>query len=93
VSVIDTSSLKVIETIEVGGNPFAIAINNNRVFVTQLYARLIDDGDDKGEGFDDEKEGVVQTFLVNNPGPVTEIPLSPLENSGFTANPFSSASS
>ncbi len=86
VSVIDTSSLEVIDTIEVGGNPFAIAIDNNRVFVTQLYARLIDDGDDKGEGFDDEKEGVVQTFLVDNPHSVTEIPLSPLPDSGFTAN-------
>jgi YVTN family beta-propeller protein len=85
VSVIDTSSERVIDTIGVGGNPFAIAIDNNRVFVTQLYARLIDDGDDKGEGFDDEKEGVVQTFLVNNPGSVTEITLSPMDSS-FTAN-------
>jgi YVTN family beta-propeller protein len=66
VSVIDTSSREVINTIEVGGNPFAIAIDNDRVFVTQLYARLIDDGDDKGEGFDDEKEGVVQTFPIDN---------------------------
>jgi YVTN family beta-propeller protein len=86
VSVIDTSSLKVINTIEVGGNPFAIAIDNDRVFVTQLYARLIADDDDKGEGFDDEKEGVVQTFLVNDPASVTEIPLSPLADSGFAAN-------
>ena len=86
VSVVDTSSGQVINTIEVGGNPFAIAIDNNRVFVTQLYARLIDDGDEKGEGFDDEKEGVVQTFLVNNPGSITEIPLSPLPNSGFDAD-------
>ncbi|MGH8488646.1 MAG: hypothetical protein ACREXS_07250 [Gammaproteobacteria bacterium] len=85
VSVINTSSLKVIDTIEVGGNPFAIAIDKNRVFVTQLYARLIDDGDDKGEGFDDQKEGVVQTFRVNNPGSITAIPLSPID-SGFTAD-------
>lgn len=86
VSVIDTSSEQVIDTIGVGGNPFAIAIDNNRVFVTQLYARLINDGDDKGEGFDDQKEGVVQTFLVDNPGSVTEITLSPLADSGFTAS-------
>ncbi|MGH8607806.1 MAG: hypothetical protein ACREX9_10440, partial [Gammaproteobacteria bacterium] len=86
VSVINTSSLKVVDTIEVGGNPFAIAIDKNRVFVTQLYARLIDDGDDKGEAFDDEKEGVVQTFRINNPGSITEIPLSPLPDSGFTAD-------
>ncbi|MGH8587984.1 MAG: hypothetical protein ACREXX_01210, partial [Gammaproteobacteria bacterium] len=87
VSVIDTSSGHEIKPrIEVGGNPFAIAIDKNRVFVTQLYARLIDDGDDKGEGFDDEKEGVVQAFLVSNPGPVKDIPLSPLADSGFTAN-------
>lgn len=88
VSVINTntSPLKVSDTIEVGGNPFAIAIDKHRVFVTQFYARLIEDGDDKGEGFDDQKEGVVQAFRINNPGSIAPIPLSPLPDSGFTAD-------
>ncbi|MFH0352015.1 MAG: YncE family protein, partial [Chromatiales bacterium] len=85
-SVINTQSLRVSDTIPVGGNPMALAIVGNTVFVTQFYARLIDDGDDQGEGFDDQKEGVVQAFRINNPGSITEIPLSPLPDSGFTAD-------
>ncbi|MGH8627709.1 MAG: YncE family protein, partial [Gammaproteobacteria bacterium] len=86
VSVINTHSNKVIDTVRLGGNPYAIAIDKDLVFVTQLYARLIDDDDDKGEGFDDEKEAVVQAFPVNDHGDIIEIPLSPLPNSSFTAN-------
>ncbi|MGH8601392.1 MAG: hypothetical protein ACREXR_00980 [Gammaproteobacteria bacterium] len=86
VSVINAHSNEVIDTVELGGNPFAIAIDKNTVFVTQLYARLIDDDDDKGEGFDDEKEAVVQAFPVNDHSNITEIPLSPLADSSFTAS-------
>ncbi|MCI0666821.1 MAG: hypothetical protein L0Y38_06265 [Methylococcaceae bacterium] len=86
ISVINTQSNQAIETVVVGGNPFAIAIIEDTVFVTQLFASLIDDADGKGEGFDDEKEGVVQAFPVNHPGNITEITLSPLDDSGFTAN-------
>lgn len=56
----------------------------DRVFVTQFFARPIPGG--PGEGFDDGRQGVVQTFLVSNPAQITEIVLSPLAESGFTAN-------
>ncbi|MGH8571027.1 MAG: hypothetical protein ACREX8_00425, partial [Gammaproteobacteria bacterium] len=97
VSVINTSSRRVINTVDlrVGGslfNPFAIAItdgpgNNERVFVTDFYARLIDDPDVFDEGFDDGKQGIVRSFRVNNPNAtITTTTLAPLANSGFTAN-------
>jgi YVTN family beta-propeller protein len=84
VSLIDTSSDEVSGMVDVGGNPYAIAIDGNRVFVTIFYARLIQGG--AGEGFDDGKEAVVKTFLLSNPGNVQEITLSPLADSGFTAD-------
>src|SRR5262249_46351355 len=92
VSVIDTSSLQVVDRIGVGGRPMAIAITNNRhdkdddetVFVTQFYAELIPGG--AGEGFDTGKRGVVQAFPVGDPGAITRITLSPLAKSGFTAD-------
>jgi YVTN family beta-propeller protein len=85
VSLIDTGSDAVVGApIEVGGNPFAVAIDGTRVFVTLFYARLIEGG--PGEGFDDGKEAVVKTFTLSNPGSVQEITLSPLASSGFTAD-------
>src|SRR5262245_13187301 len=84
VSLIDTNSDEVSGTVDVGGNPYAIAIDGSRVFVTIFYARLIQGG--PGEGFDDGKEAVVKTFLLSNPGNVQEITLSPLADSGFTAD-------
>ncbi len=82
-----------VRTVTLGGRPFAIAVtddgdndrNDERVFVTQFYARLIDDRDVFGEGFDDQKEGVVQSFRVGNLGSITTTTLSPID-SGFTAN-------
>ena len=44
VVVIDTRSKRVSSTIKVGGNPWAIAIVKNRVFVTDFFARLIKGG-------------------------------------------------
>jgi YVTN family beta-propeller protein len=79
ISVIDTASDQVVSTIPVGGNPAAIAIDGNRVFVTDFFARLIDGG--PGEGFDEGKEGVVRTFTLGNPGSVSEITLSPIADS------------
>ena len=92
ISVIDTSTRTVIDTIEVGGNPTAIAITDDgdktdddeRVFVTQFFAELIPGG--PGEGFDEGKQGIVSTFDVDNPGVVTRMTLSPLADSGFTAD-------
>jgi YVTN family beta-propeller protein len=89
VSIIRTSNRRVIGTVNVGGNPFAIAItdgpgNNERVFVTDFYARLRP-GAAGREGFDDGKQGIVRFFRVNNPGNVTPITLSHIP-SGFTAD-------
>ncbi|MGH8651934.1 MAG: hypothetical protein ACREYE_07000 [Gammaproteobacteria bacterium] len=84
VSVINANSNKVIDTVQLGGNPFAIAIDKDTVFVTQLFARLIAGG--PGEGFDDGKEGVVQAFPVDDHSNIMEIRLSPIENSSFTAS-------
>jgi YVTN family beta-propeller protein len=83
VSVIDTRSKKVVDEVNVRGNPYGITVVGNDVFVTQFFARLIDGG--PGEGFDDGKEGLVQYFLRNNFN-LDEITLAPLEKSGFTAN-------
>ena len=83
-SIINTRANKVIGNIQVGGNPWAIAVVNNRVFVTDFFARLINGG--PGEGFDDGKQGIVKSFPVNNPEQVSVTTLSPLADSGFTAN-------
>ncbi|CAN5685418.1 hypothetical protein BH18PSE1_BH18PSE1_05080 [soil metagenome] len=91
VSVIDTSSRRVVGVpVNVGGNPFAIAVtdgpgDNERVFVTDFYARLIQGG--PGEGFDLGKQGIVRSFRVNNPNNISTTTLSP-RDSGFTANRF-----
>ncbi|MGH8478761.1 MAG: hypothetical protein ACREXK_04060 [Gammaproteobacteria bacterium] len=100
VSIINTGNRRVIgQPVNVGGNPFAIAVtddgdndrNDERVFVTDFYARLIPGG--PGEGFDDGKQGIVRSFRVNNPNNITPTTLRPID-SGFTANraPFCNVS-
>ena len=93
VSVIDTATRSVTGTVNVGGNPAAIAVTNDgdsddmdeTVYVTQFYARLIAGG--PGEGFDDGKEGVLQTFTVAGLGAsLQEITLSPIASVGFAAD-------
>jgi len=94
VSVINIATNTVVNTITALGliNPTAIAITNDgdgddtdeRVFVTDFYAKLIPAG--PGEGFDTGKRGVVFAFAVNNPGNVQQIFLNPLNDSGFDAN-------
>ena len=94
VSVINTATRTVISTIRAAGlvNPTAIAITNDgdgndndeRVFVTDFFAKLIPGG--PGEGFDNGKRGAVFTFPVNNPNNVQRINIDPLNNSGFTAD-------
>ena len=91
VSVISTASKTVIKTIKVGGNPMAIAITDKggadkdqTVFVTDFFARLIKNG--PGEGFDDGKEGIVWAFKVADPNTIKRITLSPLADTGFTAD-------
>ena len=91
VSVIDTTTRTVVDTVEVGGNPWAVAITNDNdkadddetVFVTDFFSRLIDG---KQESFDDARQGVVFAFPSGARTPVTSITLSPLADAGFTAN-------
>jgi YVTN family beta-propeller protein len=92
VSVIDTRTLSVIDTVDVGGNPAAIAITNDgdtddgdeTVLVTRFFAEVIPGG--PGEGFDAGKRGVVVTFPSALTAPPTARFLSPLENAGFSAD-------
>ncbi|MDD5578991.1 MAG: beta-propeller fold lactonase family protein [Methylobacter sp.] len=95
VSVINTSSRAVVNTVLLPGNPTpnpaAISVTNDgdgddndeTVFVTQFYAELKAGG---SEGFNEDKQGIVHSFSVSNPSLLTKIPLSPLADSGFTAN-------
>jgi YVTN family beta-propeller protein len=92
VSIIDPVARSVLGLVTVGGNPTAVAITNNgdaddrdeRVFITQFFAERIPGG--AGEGFDTGKRGVVHTFPVADPSAVSRITLSPLADSGFTAD-------
>lgn len=100
VSAINTATNTVSYNITASGliNPTAIAITNDldaddtdeRVFVTDFFAKLIPGG--PGEGFDTGKRGVVFTFAVNAPTTVQQIFLNPLNDSGFDADrtPFCS---
>jgi YVTN family beta-propeller protein len=85
-------------TINVGGNPAAIAITDQgpghppTVFVTQFFAELNPNFKDpvfggNGEARDLGKQGVVQAFPANNSNPpITKITLKPLADSGFNVN-------
>ena len=92
VAVVDPAARRVIDTVAVGGNPFAVAVTNDgdaddtdeTVFVTQFFAELVLDG--PGEAFDDGKQGIVQTFPTGALAPITRIVLAPLANAGFTAD-------
>src|SRR4029450_12046485 len=94
----DPRNLTLYGSVQVGGNPTAIAItdqgpgNLTTVFVTQIFAELNPDFHDpmfdgNGEARDLGKQGVVQAFPAGNANPpITKIPLKPLADSGFTAN-------
>lgn len=98
VSVIRVATRTVINTITtgVGANPTALAITNDgdtddndeTVFVSDFYAKLIPNG--PGEGFDTGKQGVIYAFSVSDaissPTQTTRINLAPLSDSGFDAD-------
>ncbi|MFO1417336.1 MAG: beta-propeller fold lactonase family protein [Methylotetracoccus sp.] len=92
VTVIRTDNDSVIRDINVGGNPWAIAITNNgnnddfdeRVFVSLFYAETIPGG--PGEGFDTGRRGVVRSFKVGDAANFVKSVLSPTENAGFAAS-------
>ena len=91
VSVIDPAQRRVVGTIEVGGNPTAIAVsddgdrddNDETVFVTQFFSELVEG---KQQPFDDARQGIVHAFSSGGFGSVERITLSPLANSGFDAD-------
>jgi 6-phosphogluconolactonase (cycloisomerase 2 family) len=84
ITLIDAKTKTEITTATIGGNPGAISVGRNIVFVTDFFARLRAGG--PGEGFDDGKEGIVRSFPVGNLTTISETKLSPLADSGFTAN-------
>jgi YVTN family beta-propeller protein len=92
VAVVDPAGRRVVSTVDVGGNPYAVAVTNDgdkddtdeTVFVSQFFAELVPNG--PGEGFDDGKQGVVQAFPSGALAPVMRIALAPLANVGFTAD-------
>ena len=97
VSVISTSSLSVVNTVAVEGNPMAIAISDDgdsddtdeTVYITQFYSEVIDPTN-RPDGFNDSKQGKVNYFTVSNSltsnSTVFEYTLAPLANAGFTAD-------
>jgi YVTN family beta-propeller protein len=99
VSIIDTSRplrpVVLADRVKVGGRPWAVAITDDTVFVTDAFAELNPDFSDpvfdgNGEARDLGKQGVVHAFPVGNGNPpITKITLKPLADSGFTANRIS----
>ncbi len=93
VSVIDVATRRVTATVQVGGQPAAIAITNDNdtddtdetVFVTQFYA-VLRSGAEGSEGRDTGKQGIVRAFTVADPATVTSVALLPLANAGFTVD-------
>jgi YVTN family beta-propeller protein len=91
ISVIDPRTRTVVNAVDVGGQPAALAISNDgdtddadeTVFVTQFFGEVIPGG--PGEAFDTGKQGVVRSFTVSGlGGSLSKITLAPIANSGFT---------
>jgi YVTN family beta-propeller protein len=83
VSVIDTALDKVIKTIVgVGPKPSGVAIDGNKVYVTQFLAQLRAGGN---EGADDGKEGRVTVISRLSNTVIGTVVLNPLANTGFNA--------
>ncbi|MEY2936554.1 MAG: hypothetical protein RL033_7303, partial [Pseudomonadota bacterium] len=86
VYVIDTESMQIERSIDVGGNPWAITITNDgdqdpadeKVLVTQFYGRPR--ANVTSEATDDGREGVVQIMDTYDPDHVREVKLAPLAN-------------
>jgi DNA-binding beta-propeller fold protein YncE len=95
VTVINLDTLAVVGSVKTGGNPQAIAISNDgdkndrdeRVFVTRMFGEVIDPA--RPDGFDDSKQGVIDTFTVgaavDGTAQAAQIALAPFD-SGFKAD-------
>lgn len=93
VSIINTTTKAVVFTATGFNRPYAIAISNNgdavdtgeTIFVSDFLAEAIPNG--PGEPFDNGKRGVIRAFPFGLAGGfVKKIFLSPLADSGFTAD-------
>ncbi|MGV6810248.1 MAG: beta-propeller fold lactonase family protein [bacterium] len=96
VTVIDMSTLQVINRVATGGNPQALAMTNDgdhddhdeTVFVTRFFSEIIDI-ENRPDGFDDSKQGIVDQFAVNDAlsghVAVQQVTLPPIA-SGFSAD-------
>jgi YVTN family beta-propeller protein len=99
VSVVNTANMTVERTIDVGGNPFAIAITNDldaddtdeKAYVTQFFGKPRP-GATQSEGTDDGRQGIVQVISLSTFAVTKEIPLAPLspcfENAVTTSGCF-----
>lgn len=97
VSVISIHSNKVINTVQVGGNPMAISISNDGdqddrdevVYVTLFFSELVDPVN-RPDGFNDAKKGIVDYFnvgaAIDTQPAVAQLDVAPVANSGFTAD-------
>ncbi|MBX2857410.1 MAG: beta-propeller fold lactonase family protein [Cellvibrionaceae bacterium] len=96
VSVIASASLEVINTVDVGGNPMAVAMTNNEddddldeyVYVVRYFSEVIDPLN-RPDGFNDAKQAKVVYFTVGNSlsnTDVAEYTVTPLTNAGFAAD-------
>ncbi|MFL6618177.1 MAG: YncE family protein, partial [Povalibacter sp.] len=95
ITIVRLSTLEVVRTIKTGGNPYSIAITNDgdhndrdeRVFVTRLFGEVIDPA--RPDGFDDSKQGVVDSFRVGDAvdgvAQASQLLLKPMA-SGFAAD-------
>ena len=89
ISVIDTDSDEVVETIQnVGPKPRALAVSGDKLYVTQFQAQLRDDSRSvvEKEGRDDGKEGRVTVISLADHTILGTVVLNPLADTGFKSN-------
>ncbi len=85
VSVVNTRTMAIEEVIEVGGNPYAVAVTNDgdeddrdeRVLVTQFYGQARAAAA-QAEGTDDGKEGIVHVISADTLREEGDITLAPI---------------
>ncbi len=90
-SIVDTDLREVVETIDIGGNPYAVTISNDlddedndeTVFVTNFFGERVNNRQD---GFDNAKQGVVHAIDLSGTRAPRRVKVEPLTDSGFTAS-------
>lgn len=79
VTVVETETMQIDRTIDVGGNPFAITVDTDKVLVTQFYGRRRA-GIPQDEARDDGAQGIVHVIDLDGTAPRAEIVLAPIAN-------------